>query len=94
VADNGYTTATRGSMSKTLLLGAMAGKNFRIVFPVEYYSGPAGELIVRLSRNLGGGALGGALGVNKTNNVFIETVEKVGASLTAKGLLLSTVAHE
>jgi len=91
---NGSLQATRGSLGKTLLLGAMAGKNFHVTFTVEFYSDEQGNLIARLNRNVSGGALkGGAIGANMTNNVFIETATSLNASFAAHGILLTTVNH-
>jgi len=94
VNPNGSFQATRGSLSRTLLLGAMAGKKFHVTFTVEFFSDPEGNLIARLNRNVSGGALkGGAIGANMTNNAFIATSNAVVTSLTAAGLLLTTVTH-
>lgn len=90
---NGTFQATRGSLSRTLLLGAMAGKKFHVTFTVEFFSDPNGNLIARLNRNVSGGALkGGALGANMTNNAFLDTANALIASLTASGLLLTSAA--
>jgi hypothetical protein len=84
--------ATRGSLAKTLLLGAMAGKGFHVEFNVQFYSAPGGELLARLNRSVAGGALkGGAIGANMTNNAFVDTSTALTASLTAAGILLTAV---
>jgi hypothetical protein len=89
---NGTFLATRGSLSRTLLLGAMAGKKFHVTFNVDFFSDPQGNLIARLNRNASGGALkGGAIGANMTNNVFLETANALIATLGATGLLLTHV---
>ena len=94
VNPNGTFQATRGSLAKTLLLGAMAGKGFHVTFLVEFYSDPAGNLIARLNRNATEGALkGGAIGANMTNNAFLEASNALATGLTAAGLLLTTVTH-
>ena len=89
---NGSFLATRGSLSRTLLLGAMAGKKFHVTFNVEFFSDPQGNLIARLNRNVSGGALkGGAIGANMTNNAFLETGNALTASFSAAGVLLAQV---
>jgi len=94
VNPNGTYQATRGSLSKTLLLGAMAGKKFHVTFTVEFFSDPEGNLIARLNRNVSGGALkGGAIGANMTNNAFLETANALFTSFTSAGILLTSVAH-
>lgn len=73
----------------------MAGKGFQVSFPVAFYSDPQGHLLVRLSRQLGSGALkGGVLGANMTNNAFIATGQQLGQYFTSAGILLSSVAHD
>jgi hypothetical protein len=73
----------------------MAGKGFHMTFPVAFYSDPQGNLLVRLSRQLGNGALkGGAIGANMTNNAFLTTGQQLGQYFTNAGLLLSSVAHD
>jgi hypothetical protein len=92
---DGNVLAKRGSLARTLLLGAMAGKGFQVTFPVAFYSDPQGNLIVRLSRQLGSGALkGGAIGANMTNNAFLAAGNQLGEHFTAAGILLSSVAHD
>jgi predicted dithiol-disulfide oxidoreductase (DUF899 family) len=91
---NGSLQATRGSMGKTLLLGAMAGKNFHVTFTVEFYGDEQGNLIARLNRNVSGGALkGGAIGANMTNNAFVDTGTSLTGAFTAQGILLNTISH-
>ena len=88
---NGTFQATRGSLSRTLLLGAMAGKKFHVTFTVEFFSDPNGNLVARLNRNVSGGALkGGALGANMTNNAFLDTANALIAALSAAGILLTS----
>ncbi len=92
---DGNLVAARGSLARTLLLGAMAGKGFQVTFPAAFYSDPEGHLLVRLSRQLGTGALkGGVLGANMTNNAFVATGEQLTQHFTAAGILLSSVAHD
>lgn len=93
---DGNALAKRGSLARTLLLGAMAGKRgFQVTFPVAFYSDPQGNLIVRLSRQLGTGALkGGVIGANMTNNAFLETSEQLNRHFQAAGTLLSSVAYD
>jgi hypothetical protein len=90
----GNLVATRGSLARTLLLGAMAGKGFQVTFPVAFYSDPVGNLLIRVSRQLGSGALkGGVIGANMTNNAFVATSTQIAEHFTATGILVSSVTH-
>lgn len=86
--------ARRGSLKKTLWLGALAGKDFHVSFIVEYFTDDAGRFVARLNRNMGTGALkGGALGANKVENVFVETVDALSAALSSAGILQDRVTN-
>lgn len=90
---NGGFTAKRGSFTKTMWLGAMAGKNFHVTFVVEFFTDPQGNLVARLSRSLGGGmAKGGAIGVAKTETAFGETAASLLQLLSASQRLLGNAA--
>jgi hypothetical protein len=90
---NGGYLARRGSRAATIWLGAMAGKNFQVTFIVEFFSAADGNLVARLSRNLAAGALkGGAIGVGKTNNAFIDTANALVAAAQAAGIFLNSTA--
>jgi hypothetical protein len=91
---DGNAVAIRGSLSKTLLLGAMAGKNFHVQFPVAFYSDPEGNLIVRLTRNAAAGMKGGAIGIGLTNNAFVATIEKLLQHFQSLGIFVTSIAHE
>lgn len=90
----GGVLAKRGSMGMTLLLGALAGNNFQMTFIVEYFAGQNGELVARLNRNMGSGALkGGALGAAKMNTGFEETANALNSALSSAGILASSVSN-
>jgi len=86
--------AKRGSMPITLLLGAMAGKNFQVTFTVEYLVDDSGQLVARLSRDIAAGALkGGAIGANMTNNKFVDTAAALSTALGGTGILASSKSN-
>jgi hypothetical protein len=90
---NGNVTIQRGSLGKTLLLGALAGKNFHVSFIVEFFTSETGGLVVRLSRDIASGALkGGAIGAVKVDSIFTEISAALAAALSEKGLLASVTA--
>jgi len=90
---NGGFLAKRGSLAKTLWLGAFAGKDFQVTFIVEFFVDAAGQLVARLNRDIGAGLLkGGAIGASKTSTAFDETVNGIGTSLTAAGVYAGGVA--
>ncbi|NUU04828.1 hypothetical protein [Leifsonia sp. C5G2] len=91
---NGGLLAKRGSMPLTLLIGALAGKkNFHVTFIVEYLVSADGQLVVRLNRNMGSGAIkGGALGAVRVDNAFRDTVNAIHAAMPA-GVLAGTAAR-
>jgi len=91
--ENGF-LAKRGSAGKTLLLGAMAGKSFQVSFVVDFMVDDQGRLVARLGRNMTSGALkGGVIGASRTNTVFEETANAIGAALTAQGVLADSISH-
>ncbi len=85
---NGGFYAKRGSTSRTLLLGAMAGSKFVVNLVVDFMADDQGRLVARLHRDMTSGALmGGAIGAAKTATVFAETGDAVAATLHAQQLL-------
>jgi hypothetical protein len=86
--------AKRGSAKKTFWLGAMAGDDFQISFLIEFFVDQQGQLVTRLNRNLAGAAFkGGAIGASKTDTVFVETANALGAVLSGSGLLTGSVSN-
>lgn len=86
---NGGFNAERGNMTKTLLLGALSGKDFHVSFIVGFAADERGSLVATLHRNLGSGAVkGGALGASKVNSTFTAVAEQVRADLQQRGVLL------
>jgi hypothetical protein len=86
----GNWTVSRGSQSMTVLLGAFAGKNQRLVYQMQFFQHD-GALVARLYRPAGTGAMGGAIGVSRSNSVFQELDRAVGTRLTAAGVLQNAV---
>ncbi|MCU1415265.1 MAG: hypothetical protein JWN80_2605 [Microbacteriaceae bacterium] len=87
---NGGLVASRGSATRTLLLGGLAGKGMHMRFDVQFFD-DNGRVVARLSRDLAAGALkGGLIGATRTASVFDELAARVGAALTAAGVLSET----
>ena len=88
---NGGFIATRGSATRTLLLGAFAGKGLHLRFDVQFFSGDEGKIIVRISRDLAAGALkGGIIGAAKTADAFTDFANGIGGALDSAGVLAET----
>ncbi|GIG36916.1 hypothetical protein [Cellulomonas pakistanensis] len=84
---DGSWEVTRGSATATALLGALAGrKNQRLVYTVRFFD-HQGTPVARFARDSGAGAMGGAFGVQRSENVFAEVSEAVAARLHARGHL-------
>lgn len=84
--------AKRGSTAATVWLGALAGKNFQVTLLVDFMVDHEGRLVVRLNRNMAGGAMkGGAIGAAKTDTAFQETANAIGAALHSAGALATSV---
>jgi hypothetical protein len=88
---NGGFVVSRGSMGRTLLLGAFAGKNMHLRFDIQFFSDDQQRIVVRLSRDLASGALkGGVIGASKTANSFADFVNATGAALHSAGVVAET----
>ena len=80
---------TRGSNGKTLLLGAMAGKDFYLKFGVDFSVAVDG-FVARLSRDVAGSALrGGVIGASKASDAFQQVADAVGAAATQAGIYVA-----
>ena len=80
---------TRGSNGKTLLLGAMAGKDFYLKFGVDFSVAGDG-FVARLSRDVAGSALrGGVIGASKASSAFQQLADAVGAAVTLAGIYVA-----
>jgi hypothetical protein len=80
---------TRGSSTKSLLLGAMAGKDFYLKFGLDF-SLTDGHLVARLSRDVASSALrGGVIGASKASTAFQDLADAVGAAVTQAGIFLA-----
>lgn len=88
---NGGRRYDRGSKQKTIWLGILAGGDFWCWFAAQYFTGPHGEFIARVSSNDGQGLLGGVWGVAKAGKMYDELAARIGAELHAQGRLLHTV---
>lgn len=84
----GGLTLTRGKKGLSIALGALAGKNFFLSQSVEFGVGPQGETIARYSSSTGMAISGGAIGVSKSNAAHADYVNKLGATLQARGILV------
>lgn len=80
---------TRGSSTKSLLLGAMAGKDFYLKFGLDF-SVADSHLVARLSRDMASSALrGGVLGASRASDAFQQLADAVGAASTEAGIFLA-----
>ncbi|MFC8923734.1 hypothetical protein [Cellulosimicrobium sp. NPDC057127] len=86
----GQWTVERGSKSRTMWLGAFAGKHQHLVFTVDFMQHD-GALVARVQRPTGQGAMAGAVGVARSNKAFSEVDQAVGTRLTRAGILANVV---
>jgi hypothetical protein len=87
----GVWTVARGNATATALLGAFAGRNKqRLVYAVEFFSHD-GALVARLRRDSGAGAMGGVIGVARSNDVFAEVDRAVHIRLAEAGILMNAI---
>ncbi|MEF2975853.1 hypothetical protein [Subtercola sp. YIM 133946] len=91
-APTGGWSVTRGSVGATVWLGAFAGRsNQRLEYSMQFFEWE-GQLVARLNRTSGAGAMGGVIGVSRSADVFTELDQAVGSELTRLGIL-ATVTH-
>ncbi|RFA22702.1 hypothetical protein [Subtercola boreus] len=84
---------TRGNATTTMLLGAFAGRDRqRLEYRMEFFD-LEGQLVARLGRSSGAGALGGVIGVSRSAEVFTELDQAVGTALTTRGILTNAIHH-
>ena len=89
LADEWRSFLTRGSSTKSLLLGALAGKDFYLKFGLDF-SAADGHLVARLSRDVASSALrGGVLGASRASEAFQQLADAVGAAATQAGIFLA-----
>ncbi|MBI5160356.1 MAG: hypothetical protein HY996_02925 [Micrococcales bacterium] len=87
---NGTVKVSRGSLPKTLLLGALAGKNFHLTYLLDYGTDAAGNTTATLHRELGGSALkGGAIGASKAAEEYQAFVDAIGHAASQSGAYIS-----
>jgi len=80
---------TRGSSTKSVLLGAMAGKDFYLKFGLDF-SVNDGHLVARLSRDVASSALrGGVIGASRASDTFQKLADAVGAATTQAGIFVA-----
>jgi hypothetical protein len=79
----------RGDLTKTLLLGAMAGKKFHISFTFDIGVDQYGNTWLRFDQDGALGAVkGGAIGYAKSKSAYGEFIDTIRAETTQRGLLL------
>lgn len=98
----GYTATTpspgsvkveRGSLQKTLWLGAMAGKGFHVSFTFAIGVDQYGNTWLRFDEKGGLGAVkGGAIGYAKSKAAFEEFIAAVRAQTGERGILIGEQA--
>jgi hypothetical protein len=82
---------TRGSSTKSLWLGAMAGKDFYLKFALDFSVDSAGGFVARLSRDVASSAVrGGVIGASKASDAFQSLADAVGSATTQAGVFAST----
>jgi len=80
---------TRGSSTKSLLLGAMAGKDFSLKFGLAF-SAKGGKLVARLSRDVASSAFrGGVIGASRASDAFQKLADAIGAATTQAGIFVA-----
>lgn len=88
---DGSFSVERGSKSATFWLGAFAGKQKQhLVFSASFFV-HEGQLVARVQRETGGGAMAGAIGVARSNSAFAEVDQAIGQSMTNAGILANVV---
>ncbi len=88
---NGSFRVERGSKQATFWLGAFAGKaKQHLVFTASYFVNGS-DLVARIERGSGSGAMAGAVGVARSNAAFAEVDQAIGQSLTNAGILRDVV---
>lgn len=84
---NGSLRVERGSKTATFWLGAWAGKaKQHLVFEASFFA-HEGNLVARIQRNSGGGAMAGAIGVARSNKAFSEVDQAIGQAMVDAGIL-------
>jgi hypothetical protein len=82
---------TRGNKTKSFWLGAMAGKDFHLVFSLDFSADAAGALVARLSRDSVSSALrGGVIGASRAADEFQKLADAVGTATTHAGVFAAT----
>jgi hypothetical protein len=81
---------TRGNSTKSMLLGAMAGKDFYLKFGVDF-SVAGDAFVARLSRDVAASAVrGGLIGASKASDAFQQLADAVGAAVTQAGIYVAS----
>ncbi|QAY72996.1 hypothetical protein ET445_06200 [Agromyces protaetiae] len=79
----------RGSLNKTVWLGAMAGKGFHISFTFSYAVDGYGNTWLRFDQDGALGAVkGGAIGYAKSKNAYEEFLAALRHETAQRGMLL------
>ena len=90
---DGTLAVERGNQTKTMWLGAMAGKNFHTRYSLQFFPGE-GTTVARFTRAGSLGALkGGAIGHAKTNDIFNEAGRAIDAHTRQAGILGDVTEH-
>ncbi len=88
--EGGQIKLERGSLTKTLLLGGLAGKGFHISFTFAIGADGAGNTLVRFDQDSALGAVkGGAIGFAKSKSAFNEFMGAVRTEATSRSILLA-----
>lgn len=80
----------RGSLQRTMLLGALAGKKFHLSFLFDIGVDEHGNTMLRFDQDAAISAVkGGAIGYSKSKSAFAEFVDAVRQDAVARGVLLA-----
>jgi hypothetical protein len=85
----GVSRIERGSLGKTVALGAFAGKNFHVSFILSFRLDERGNSYFRFEADGAGSAVkGGAIGYARSKKIFEEATTSIRNATAANNLLL------
>lgn len=92
--DPGLLEVETGSLRRTVLLGALAGRGAHLRARLELAEEPGGTRVVVRRSERAGRALGGLVGAARARRLHTETAEALTAHLREQGLLHETAPEE
>ena len=85
---NGGIHLSRGKKGLSVVVGALAGRNFYLSHDVDFSTGPQGETIAVYRSSSAKAMVGGAIGVHKSSSAHNEYANKLAQALQYQGILL------